>query len=329
MKSKLAINILVCLISLFLFLLAAEIILRFSWKMGGWGKRPIYQRSVNPYLRYELIPNSKTGLVVINSYGFRGREYLRVRPKNIFRIVMLGDSETLAFKLPEEESLPSQLEHLMKQNLPHKRCEVLNCGVEGYNTAQELEQLKIKAIKFDPNLIILNYVLNDPESAGYCLSKDFFTRHSALVRYFTYLTRNTLIKQEKRKLGINSEVENFRYLHSPKYFKQRVEDPIKEMAAIAKARGSKLVVVIIPTSSIEVKDFKENYPYRALHELVKGIDSGNIIFIDLIQEYNRLGLTPQTVSINYAVNESHKNALALKVAANYIYNTLKSEKLLP
>lgn len=101
------------------------------------------------------------------------------------------------------------------------------------------------------------------------------------------------------------------------------------MADIAKEQANKLVVVIFPTSSIMVKDFKENYPYRPLHELIKSIDSNKIIFIELIDEFNRLGMNPQNVSINYVYDESHKNASALKISAQYIYENLKSYRLLP
>jgi len=100
------------------------------------------------------------------------------------------------------------------------------------------------------------------------------------------------------------------------------------MADIAGERNNKLIVVVFPASSIMVKDFKKNYPYRKLHELVKSINSDKVIFIDLIDEFNRLNMTPQSVSINYAYDESHKNASALKISAQYIYELLKSNKVI-
>ena len=63
--------------------------------------------------------------------------------------------------------------------------------------------------------------------------------------------------------------------------------------------------------------------------MVKGIRSDNILFIDLIEEFNRLNLTPQGVSINYIYNESHKNASVLKVAAQYLSRMLRSGKIVP
>ena len=67
------------------------------------------------------------------------------------------------------------------------------------------------------------------------------------------------------------------------------------MAGIAKAGGNKLVVVIFPSLSLMVPDFKEGYPYSGIHALVKGSRSDNVLSIDLIGEFNRLNLTPRSL----------------------------------
>jgi len=301
--------------------------MRFSWEMGGWVKRPIYRKSSNPYLRYELIPNAKSGNISVNSDGFRGPEYSLTKPVNTFRIIMLGDSETLSFMLAQSDALAAQLESLLNKKSGLMCYEVLNFGVEGYNIFQELEMLKTKGLKYNPDLIILNYVLNDPEPGEYYFKETFFMRQSALVRYFSYRIKKALIRRERKRLNIKTEVDNYYYYHDPKYFVS-VKEAMLEMADIAGGRGNKLAVVIFPVSSIMVKDFKENYPYWPLHKLVKGINSSNIIFIDLIDEFNRLNMTPQSVAINYIYDESHKNAAALKISAEYIYGILKSNRVI-
>jgi hypothetical protein len=205
---------------------------------------------------------------------------------------------------------------------------VLNFGLEGYGTLQELEQLKTKGLKYQPDLVILNYVLNDPDPGEYYFAKTFLMRHSALARYLVYRTRKALIRREREKLGIHTEIDHFYYYHQPKFFTP-VKKAILEMAEIAKERKNKLVVVIFPTSSLAVRGFKEAYPYRKIHALLKSINSDNIVFIDLIDEFQRLGLGPQDVSLNYKTGESHKNAGALQVAAEFIYRNLKSQSLIP
>lgn len=328
MKKNLLTNIGVLAVTVIAVLFTAEIIMRFAWEMGGWVKRPIYRKSQNAYLRYDLVPNAKSGHISINSDGFRGREYSFSKPADTFRIIMLGDSEVFSFLLNGSEVLSEQLEGVLNKNSKSLHYEVLNFGVEGYNTFQELEQLKTKCLKYGPDLIILNYCLNDPEPGEYYFDKTFLMRHSALVRYFSYRIKKSMIKRERKKLNLRTEVDHYYYLHQPKYF-SRVENAVSEIADTAKLRGSKLVLVIFPTSSTDVKDFKENYPYGKLHKLVKSIQNKNIIFIDLIEEFNRLGMGPREVSINYDYNESHKNPKALKASAEFIFNTLKADKLIP
>jgi hypothetical protein len=104
---------------------------------------------------------------------------------------------------------------------------------------------------------------------------------------------------------------------------------MQEIADIAKARGNKFAVVIFPSSGKGVEDFKEKYPFAGVHKLIKSIPSDNIVFIDLMDEFNHLGLDPVKVSIDYYHDESHKNTAALRISAEYIYGILKSEKVIP
>jgi hypothetical protein len=241
---------------------------------------------------------------------------------------MLGDSETLSVMLAENQTLAAQLEAILNKHSLKTRYEVMNFGVEGYSTFQELEQLQTKGLKYNPDLVILNYVLNDPEPGEYYFEKNFLIRHSALARYFFFRIKKSAIKKERKKLKIKDEIDNYYYYHQPKYFNP-LKGAVLEISDIAKEHDNKLVMVIFPTSSIMVKDFREKYPYWPLHKLIKTIPSDNIVFIDLIDEFNRLGLTPQQVSINYEYDESHKNAQALGVSAEYIYRVLKEQKIIP
>lgn len=305
-----------------LLLAAGEIGLRLFWEMSPSVRRAFYQRSNDPFIRYELIPNTVvSGRIRINSGGFRGPEVTIEKPKGVFRILMLGDSEIFSYLLPEDAPLPRQLEKLLNEESRNLKYEVINAGVEGYNTLQELEVLKYKGLKYSPDLVILNYVLNDPEPGEYFFGDNFFARNSATYRYFMNRVKKAMIKANRKKLGIKTEVDEFYYLHSGARLRN-VQNAIIEMADILRKRNIKLIVNIFPTSSLSVKDFKENYPYRPLHALIKSIKDDNIIFVDQIDEFNRLGMTPQGVSINYQYNESHKNGAASAVMAEYLYRVL-------
>jgi len=308
------------------FLFLSEMGLRLFWEMAPSVRRPFYQRSKNPYIRYELIPGAVSGNIKINSAGFRGPEITIEKQEGTYRILMLGDSELFSMLLPEEDNLSRQLEKLLNEKSGGLKFEVVNTGVEGYNTYQEFEVLKDKGLKYAPDLVVLNYVLNDPEPGEYYFGNNFFSRNSALYRYCIYRVKKGLIKRERKRLKIKTEPDHFNYLHSGESF-LHLKNTILEMASMLEERRIRLVVNIFPVSSLAVDDFKENYPYGHLHQMIKGITHNNIIYVDARDEFNRLGMTPQAVSINYQYNESHKNAKALGVMAELLCRIFRENKL--
>ena len=289
-------------------------------------RRPFYQRSKNPYIRYELIPRAVSGNIKINSAGWRSPEVTIEKQEGIYRILMLGDSELFSILLPEEDNLSRQLEKLLNEKSGGLKFEVVNTGVEGYNTYQEFEVLKDQGLKYAPDLVVLNYVLNDPEPGEYYFGNNFLSRNSALYRYCIYRVKKGLIKRERKRLKIKTEPDHFNYLHSGESF-LHLKNTILDMASMLEESRIRLVVNIFPVSSLAVNDFKDGYPYARLHNMVKDIAHNNIIYVDAIEEFNRLGMTPQAVSINYQYNESHKNALALGAMAELLCRIFRENKL--
>lgn len=328
MKKPLPTNLLISLATIIIFLLLAEVGMRLFWGMTPNVRRPFYQRSSNPFIRYELIPNHEDGRIKINSLGFRDDEYAVQKPDGVYRVVLLGDSEIFSIQLPQGQRLDNKLEVVLSQHDKSVRYEVINTGVEGYGTIQELEVLRAKGLRLDPDVVILNYCLNDPDEGEYHFSDNFLVRHSALYRYIWYRTRKAKLKRRLKELHLASEVAFFHYLHSGELW-QNVENAILEMADLCAQRNIKLIVNIFPTSSLAVTTFEAGYPYRDIHEQIKSIRHDNIIFVDPIEAFNRRGMTPEAVSINYQYNESHKNPQALQVTAEVLYNALEENKIVP
>jgi lysophospholipase L1-like esterase len=123
--------------------------------------------STNPDLRYTLKPDSVLASlntqININEDGYRGKVYNPDKTdEGVVRILCLGDSIALGLYLEDEETFCSQLEtRLNKDKLSGKRWEVINFGVPGYNTINEIALLKAKGLKYQPDLVILQYCFND------------------------------------------------------------------------------------------------------------------------------------------------------------------------
>jgi hypothetical protein len=97
-----------------------------------------------------------------NAHAMRDAPVSAEKPEETFRIAVLGDSYAEALQVDLPETFCKVLETRLNQNLwlpPGKQhVEVLNFGVSGYGTAQELEMLRHYAWDFSPDLVVLAFL---------------------------------------------------------------------------------------------------------------------------------------------------------------------------
>jgi hypothetical protein len=95
--------------------------------------------------------------VRINSVGLRDREHAGVKPPNALRIAVLGDSYAEAMQVPMEDTFWAVLENQLNScpSSAGRTIEVINFGVSGYGTAQELIMLRRRVWAYEPDLILL------------------------------------------------------------------------------------------------------------------------------------------------------------------------------
>ena len=100
-------------------------------------------------------------LVTYNERGLRDRPILP-KAEGEYRILALGDSVTFGWGVAQDQIFPVRLEQLL-QNRLQRPVRVINSGVGGYNTVQEVTYFKQEGITFQPDLVMLTYVQNDIE----------------------------------------------------------------------------------------------------------------------------------------------------------------------
>ena len=110
---------------------------------------PEYGWTPRPSFHYTLAGSETT----INRLGYRGREYSPAHAAGQRRIVMLGDSVTFGFGVRDEETFSAVMESL------DPRLEVVNLGVQGYGTDQELLKLDREGLSYRPDGVVLNVCL--------------------------------------------------------------------------------------------------------------------------------------------------------------------------
>ena len=145
---------------------------------------PMFVKSENKKLVYELNKYYEG----INSFGMRDKEIDKNEIKELYKIAVIGDSHVYSIKIKKiEETLTYGIEEYINHNIGKRIVKVLNFGVPGYNTAQELEVLNSKALMFQPNLIILQYSINDTHVCNYIQPE--YANINSLVHKSRFLVR--------------------------------------------------------------------------------------------------------------------------------------------
>jgi hypothetical protein len=104
-----------------------------------------------------IVTSENRQFVRINSHGFRDVERTYDKPENTIRIAVLGNSWTEALQVPQDKTYSAVLERKLAVSpcFTGKRVEVLNFGVAGYSTGQELMTLQQEVWKYQPDFILL------------------------------------------------------------------------------------------------------------------------------------------------------------------------------
>ena len=212
--------------------------------------------SDNPVLGYQLASGADVmfegiGIkleptrVKINSQGFRDREYPLDKPEKTKRILGIGDSYVFGFGIEEEETYLSVLERALGNLALPERYEVLNFGVPGYNTVQEVEVLRSKGLAYEPDIVILHVTPYDYEVAedsqpDNALLKNIYEVARPLNE-FSELSKRVIMKLEEKALTEMKEREQDE--RGARELWKRIEAPLTQLATLGKERGFEVVIL--------------------------------------------------------------------------------------
>jgi hypothetical protein len=104
--------------------------------------------------------------IQINSDGMRGPEVSLQKPVGTYRIALLGDSYIEGVQVPFEKTVGEVIAGRLSE-LRGSPVEVLNFGVGGYGSSQELLTLQHTVWKYSPDLILLAVTTGNDISDNY------------------------------------------------------------------------------------------------------------------------------------------------------------------
>lgn len=110
-----------------------------------------------PGLRGRYVRPEFRSRVEINSDGLRDREYRGEKEAGVYRILVLGDSLTAGLQVPAEETFCKRVEATLRAERAGARIEVVNAGISGYGTADELRYLETYGARWKPDLVLVAF----------------------------------------------------------------------------------------------------------------------------------------------------------------------------
>ena len=133
------------------------------------------QPAENQYVWNELKPNIEDRFKMhtfrTNSKGLRDKEYIIKKPKNTYRVAVIGDSYSLGDGVEAEEIYHSILEEKLNNLSDSIQFEFINFGLSGYDMLNYLGVIEAKAMAYNPDLILIGFCGNNdddlPEARQY------------------------------------------------------------------------------------------------------------------------------------------------------------------
>ncbi len=313
-RNRLAASALLTLLSLAFAAFGLEAAARFAlddgmhfdlemWKYA----RDIKFASEDSSIGHEHTPNT-SGIymgvpVTINSAGNRDRDYPLLKPDGGLRIMMLGDSLTFGWGVKVEDTFSDQLETLLNNGASAGKTEVINTGVGNYNTSMQVSAFLRNGHKFNPDVIILNYFINDAEPTPQ-RKKNSFTEYSyaavMLAGAFDTVSRLYLGKSDWKKYYADLYRED-----QPGWLQAKAA--VAQLAAYCREKGIKLMMVNLP----ELHELSP-YPFTEVNaKLAQVADQFSIPFHDTLP-----ALSPeQPQSLWVSPTDAHPNAKADAIIA--------------
>ena len=283
-------------------------------------------RQVNdPILNWRFIPNSRVqdGKIVLayNSAGFRDREHARQKQPGVRRVIVLGDSVTEGAGVEAEAMFSSRL-----QDLLGSQYEVINLGMSGLNTPQEVHVLEVEGLGYDPDLVIVNFVLNDCDFfSEFHAAKQFMEDKDAKIGLLGDIGIDPRIKRWLKSSAfvyfVKSRIEHlvgmatgkgesnyYRHLWSQDYCYQRMTEGFDRLKDLRAKHSFDVHLIIWPL----LVDYKP-YAFAPIHERVKReAETRGFKVFDLVETFASLSYRKLQVT---AEDNVHPNGLGHRQAA--------------
>ncbi|WP_045855543.1 SGNH/GDSL hydrolase family protein [Teredinibacter purpureus] len=350
MIKKILTNTLLSAFSLAIALSLCEIVIR----VAGIAPEIVYvekwrvRLSENTRIGYEPIPNLNSegqsaqffGYIGrSNNMGYRDYDHPLEKAPGSQRIAVIGDSVTAGLWIRgDENTFTSVMEQTLNQR--GLKSDVMNFGVSGYNSSQEIETLRERGLPYKPDLVVVAYCLNDrfqddgniyglllaeqqktaQEGQASAGSISFVERHSTLLRFIRY---NVIgVSSGSTRQNSQESVDQF--------YVDTVEGSFAELEQLSKDYGFEVLVAVFPNFGEKDEGLiAENYAFADEHASIAQLTQKHgFNHIDLLAPFQQC---KQTLPENYTISfdryhpNIEGNRCAGEMLANAASNILRAK----
>jgi hypothetical protein len=271
---------------------------------------------------YAPVDTKRRAMRPRNANGYRDLERATRRPPGVRRVVSLGDSFAWGASVEFDDAYPQRLERGLNRRR-RERWEVVNLALPGMNTVDQAAQLEQEGMAYEPDVVLLGFVLNDSEDAVAAEARradEWEQERPGPPR--GALDRSALLRMVRTRLWATAEnrrrISGYKSMYAddaPGWVAAR--QALKSMGALSRARGVPLVVVIFPLFG---NPLDGRYPFPEVHEKVAeaAAETGAKV-VDLLPSYR--GLRWDLLVVD-GVDDEHPNEIAHRIAANVILRAL-------
>lgn len=191
--------------------------------------------------------NRQSVSVTTNTFGLRGAEFPRQKPKATQRFMVIGDSTTFGYGLSPEENYAFALQNFLGS--PQQKW-VINAGVPGYSSFQNQVHWFDQLRTFSPDVVVLANAgindLQDREQSDHDLlgpsQKNLWLKKALFKSQFYLWFRKILTESVRRKKSVHGSVAIKKLRNTPDAYR----DHLRAIVEDAKKQNAKVILVFIP-----------------------------------------------------------------------------------
>ena len=309
-----------------LIILSGELVMRvmaavkpiYSVEMMKYASSHII-KSPSPNIAHVHRPNASGRLMgvdlTLNSMGHRSRELQHPKLPSEKRIFVLGSSITMGWGVKPEDVFTADVENRLNRDWKDSGIAytVVNAGIANYNTVYEVELFKGQVDQVEPDMVVLNYFINDAKA-------DPIARQTSILKHSFFLA---FIYERLAGLyaGIKGKslVDDYRELYKDGQTSwERCKQAVLELKAMCADRKIPLVILFMP----DTHNLSQEGPYPAIYDkAVSTFRQMNIETLNTYPEfYEKYGKDPKQLWV--AIGDPHPNRNGHLILADNLYEYL-------